>query len=171
MNLRKLVLVALFIALSFIGASIKIFGTIAFDSLPAFLGALLLGPVYGAIIGFLGHLFTALLSGFPYGIVVHSVIAISMAITMIGFSCTYKFLKNKVSLPMNFVITAIVGAILNGPVALALSYPFLVPLMGGAGTIALLPVLTIAGVVNIIISMVLFSVFKRYGAKIYANMD
>ncbi len=77
---KKLVYMAVLIALSYIGSLIKITGTIAFDSFPAFFGALALGGVYGGIIGFLGHLFTAFLSGFPFTLPIHLVIAVMMFI-------------------------------------------------------------------------------------------
>ena len=44
---KQLVFTALLIALSFIGAQLKVFGTIAFDSLPAFLGTFLLARFTG----------------------------------------------------------------------------------------------------------------------------
>lgn len=59
MKLRNLILTALFVALSFVGANMKIVGSIAFDSMPGFLGALILGPLYGAAIGSIGHFLTA----------------------------------------------------------------------------------------------------------------
>ncbi len=52
----NLVMVALFCALSAVGANIKIMGSIAFDSLPAFLAAILMGPAAGAIVGALGSI-------------------------------------------------------------------------------------------------------------------
>ena len=80
MKTKKLVLVAFFITLSFIGANINIFQSIAFDSMAGFLGALILGPIYGGIIGGLGHILTATLRDFPYTIPVHLITMISMAI-------------------------------------------------------------------------------------------
>ena len=76
---QKIVLMALFIALSAIGAQLKIFSSIAFDSLPAFLAAFLLGGPEGAIVGAIGHMPTAALSGFPYTLPLHIVIALEMA--------------------------------------------------------------------------------------------
>ena len=90
MKTRKLVLASLFIALSFIGANINVFQSIAFDSMAGFLGALVLGPVYGAIIGGLGHILTAALRGFPYTIPVHLITMFSMGLTMLAFGTVYK---------------------------------------------------------------------------------
>jgi uncharacterized membrane protein len=163
-NTKKLVIIALFVALSFIGSHIKVFGTIAFDSLPGFLAALMLGPVYGAAIGFLGHLFTALTSGFPLTLPLHFVIAFSMAITMLGFGFIHKVLKNKVSMAGNLVITAIVGTILNGPVSLALSIVTLAFMAGretAFGLLAMLPVLVLASVANIVLSIILYKALGK----------
>lgn len=55
-RLRRIVLAAMLLALCVVGANIKIMGSIAFDSAPAFLGAILLGPWFGAFLGIFGHL-------------------------------------------------------------------------------------------------------------------
>jgi len=165
----NLVITALFIALSFVGANIKIFGTIAFDSLPAFLAALLLGPVYGAAIGFLGHLFTALTSGFPLGVPMHMVIAVSMAITMLGFGTTYRGLKSKIPTAGGLAVTVIVGIILNGPVSLALSMGAMALMAGkdaAFSLLAMLPVLILASAANILISIIVFKSMEKIRGKI-----
>ncbi len=59
-------LLALFCALSAVGAQFKFFGSIALDALPAFLAAIILGGPAGAVVGAVGHLLSATLSGlFP----------------------------------------------------------------------------------------------------------
>jgi len=168
-NTKTLVLTALFIALSFVGSYVKIFGTIAFDSLPGFLAALLLGPVYGAAIGFLGHLCTALTSGFPLSLPMHVVIAVAMAITMLGFGHTYILLKNKVTQTNNLIITGIVGVILNGPVTLAISMVALTFIAGKEAALSLLvmlPALLLASAANILIGSVLFKNLERVWNKV-----
>ena len=166
---KKLVIAAMFVALSLIGSYIKIFGSIAFDSLPGFLAALVLGPIYGAAIGFLGHIFTALTSGFPLSVPLHMVIAISMAITMLGFGSVYKLLDNKMPTAGNLIITGIVGVVLNGPVSLAFSMGALALIAGpeaAIGLLALLPILVLAAVVNVFVSIILF---KSLG-KVWSNI-
>jgi len=166
---KNLVIIALFIALSFAGSYLKLFGTIAFDSLPGFLAALLLGPVYGAIIGFMGHMFTALTSGFPMSIPMHIVIALTMAITMLGFGYTYKALIKKVPVLVTLIITGAAGIILNGPVSLAFSMGVLALIAGpdaALGLIALLPALLIAATANVVISIILFKSLEGVQDKI-----
>jgi uncharacterized membrane protein len=89
---KKIALLGIFIALSGVGAFFNLGGTtVAFDSTPAFVAAMLLGGSYGAIVGALGHGFTALLRGFPYGFF-HIIIAIEMAaICFIGGLAVKKF--------------------------------------------------------------------------------
>lgn len=155
---RKLVIMALFIALSFIGANIKILGgTIAFDSMSAFLGAMVLGPIYGGIIGFIGHLLTAITSGFPLTMPVHLIIALNMAITMIGVGYTYKyFMKKNSAIKDIFVI--IVGVILNAPISTAMLVPIL-----GKGILAMVVPLAIAALANILLALILEKVLpKKY---------
>jgi len=168
-NVKLLVLTALLIALAFAGANIRIFGSIAFDSLPAFLAALLLGPLYGATIGFIGHLLTALLSGFPLGVPLHIVISASMAITMLGFGFTYRALKKKMRTSGNLLITGIVGILLNAPVSLGLSMATLA-LMEGAevalGLITLFPFLLLASLINVALSIVLFKSLEKVWDKV-----
>ena len=48
MVVRRLVMAGVLMSLCVVGAQIKVLGSIAFDSFPAFLGGLLLGPNIGA---------------------------------------------------------------------------------------------------------------------------
>ena len=165
---KKLVIAAFFIALSLVGSYIKIFGTIAFDSLPGFLAALLLGPVYGAVIGFSGHIFTALTSGFPLSAPMHIVIASTMAITMFGFGFTYKALFDRLPMAGTLIITGIAGILLNGPVSLAFSIGAMALMAGietALGLLALLPVLVIAATANVAICIVVFKPLEKIWRK------
>jgi len=159
LSTRKMVLMALFIVLSLIGSNIRIFGTIALDSLPAFLAALLMGPGYGAAIGFMGHLFSAVGIGFPMSVPIHLAIATAMAITMLGFGQTHRMLQGKVATMANLILTAIVGIVLNGPVSLAFTMGVLALIAGteaAMGLIMLLPVLTLGAVINVVLSILLY---------------
>ena len=159
MNTKLLVLMALFIALSFAGSFVRIFGTIAFDSLPGFLAALMLGPTIGAVIGFLGHLFTAANSGFPLSFPLHAAIAAAMAVTMFGYGAVYIKLINKLSESATMLITGITGIILNAPVSLAFSMGVLYLMAGreaALGLLIMLPALVLASSVNVIISIILY---------------
>lgn len=92
MNIKKISLLALMIALSAVGASIKlpaVVDSVALDALPALLAAVLLGAGEGAITGAFGHLLSALIGGFPYG-PLHLLIAAEMALLVWIFGLIYK---------------------------------------------------------------------------------
>jgi uncharacterized membrane protein len=151
MKTRKLVLTALFIALSFVGANLKIMDTIAFDSMPGFLGSIILGPIYGALIGVLGHFLTAVTSGFPFTVPVHLVTMLGMGVTMLAFGFIFKHFSSK-NYILAVVLSLIVAVVINGPLLLLVESPLLIPMMGKAGVIALIPVLSGVAALNVIIA-------------------
>ena len=156
---KSVALIGLLIGISFAGSHIKLFGTIAFDSLPAFLAALMLGPAAGAAVGFLGHIFTALLSGFPLSVYIHIVVALSMSATMAVFGAVHRVLEGKIPLKLTDAVSALAGVIFNGPVSLALSMGAMAALFGreaAVGLIALLPILILASAVNIFLALAVF---------------
>jgi uncharacterized membrane protein len=156
-NLSKMVICALCIALAYLLAYVKIPGTtIALDSLPGFLGALLLGPWWGAAIGALGHMFSAILTGFPYTLPVHILTALLMGVCMLCFGLTYRALFRKNRILAN-VVAGIVAVLINGPLDVLVLSPFLLGMMGGwAPLIAFCGVLTIASAVNVAIALVVY---------------
>lgn len=154
MKTKKLILTAILIATSFLGAYVNFPGTtIALDSMPAFFAALMINPIVGLVVGVFGHFFTALLRGFPMSLPVHMMIMLGMAITMLTFGYTYKMLKldGKVKL----IIAMLVGIFFNAPVSL-----FLVSMIIGWGIFAMLPVLLLGALVNIVIAVILFQALK-----------
>ncbi|CUH94577.1 putative membrane protein [Propionispora sp. 2/2-37] len=163
MNTKRLVLLALFVAVSYIGANLKIMGTIAFDSMPGFLGALLLGPVEGAFIGAAGHFFTALLSGFPLSLPVHLLIMADMAAAMAVFGLIYRHISARQGNAYTARLLAMMaGTAVNGPLALLLLAPWLLPAMGRSGMLALLPVLTGAALLNIVLAFLLYRILSKH---------
>jgi len=151
MNLRKLVTCAMLIALCFVGSNIKVFGSIAFDSMPAFLGSLILGPWYGAILGAAGHVITALISGFPYTVPVHMITMVSMAITMFFFNIVQKNLEKRINIWVARIVGIIVALIFNVGIGLLLTTPIV-----GFGIFAIAPVLLVATLANVVIAEVIY---------------
>ncbi|EIW17347.1 MULTISPECIES: ECF transporter S component [Pelosinus] len=167
MKTKEIVSAALFITLSFIGANIKIMGSIAFDSMPGFLGALLLGPVYGAFIGMIGHFLTALLSGFPLSFPVHIVIMIDMAATMVIFSLVYRKVAEEEDFSLKAITLAgVLGVIMNGPVSLLMLTPLLLPAIGLAGMITLLPVVSGVAALNIVLACLVYKLLPNRIKKV-----
>ena len=116
MNIRTITAYALLIALCAIGGQIH-FGvySIGFDSSPAFVGALMLGPVAGAVLGALGHIATAASTGFPLSVPIHVAIAIIMA----GTGASIGYITKRMTSSFSSVVSGIVGYIINVGIGLA----------------------------------------------------
>lgn len=158
MNVKYLVMMGLCIALSYIGAMIKIQQTIAFDALPAFFAALVLGPIAGGIVGLIGHMLTALLSGFPLSLPIHLVVGGMMFVSCASFGFVYK--------KSNKVLAGIVGILMNGPVSLAVAaIVFDLFVASGAGMgmfLGMILILTIAAAANVVLAIVIYELTKKY---------
>ena len=150
----RLTLMGMSVALSFVGSYIKIpspFQSIALDSMPAFLGGLMLGGIEGAAIGFLGHMLTAANAGFYLTLPIHLLVAVIMAITIYAYHWAYK--------KANLIVAGIAGIVLNGvgaPLVLAL-----MPQFGWGFFIGIAPFLILASAVNVGISLVVFTAVKK----------
>lgn len=150
LRLKRLTLVAVLLALCVVGANVKIMGSIAFDSAPAFLGAILLGPIDGAFLGFFGHMVSAALLGFPLTLPIHLVIAVMMAICMFAFGWIRKrFGRSRLA---TIVISDIVGYLINVPLEIAPLY-----LMMNAAIFAFFIPLTIATVLNLVVCELVYA--------------
>lgn len=166
MQLRSTILMALFIALSLIGANVKVLGSIAFDSMPGFLGALVLGPSFGAVIGAAGHLLTALLSGFPLSLPVHLIIMFIMAVTMAVFGRVYKRLANDNQFSVKgALVSGITAVLINGPICLLVLSPLLIPTIGQAGILAMLPLLSGVAALNVLLALVVYRMLGNAEAR------
>ncbi|OIJ16526.1 alpha-ribazole transporter [Anaerobacillus alkalidiazotrophicus] len=153
LEIRKISILGIFIAISVVGSFIKIpspFGTVAFDSAPAFLAALLLGPTSGALVGFMGHILTSLNVGFPLSIPIHLFISLEMAFVCAVVGIIYK---------KGFLIPALmVGVLLNG-VVLPASF-ILIPQFGVSFFVAMIIPLVIGSALNLIVSGTLVRYLK-----------
>lgn len=149
-NLKKIVLLGLLIAISAIGANIKILNSIAFDSMPAYLTAILIGPISAAIVAVFGHLLTALTSGFPLSLPVHIIVSFTMAITMLATSFVFKLFR-KSSYLMAASISILVGTLCNGPISCLVLLPLL-----GKVVFVLMPILSGVSALNVIIAHIVY---------------
>jgi len=150
-KVKRLSIMAIFIALSAVGALIKIpspVGTIGMDSAPGFFCALAFGGLTGAIVIAFGHLLTAAVIGFPMTIPIHLYIALQMAI----WTVTYRWVNDKLGL----IPAVIVAIILNGVV----SAFAMLPIMGMGGVLGLMPFLVVGAALNVIISAVVYKAIK-----------
>lgn len=152
---RKLSWLALFIALSAVGASIKvpaIVGSVAFDAFPALLAGAILGGGAGVTVGLLGHLLSALLSGFPLG-PLHILIGLEMAALVYMFTVLFK---------NNHRVSAGILFILGNTFAAPLPFIFL---MDMGFYLAMVPSLLVGSMFNTVLSLIaiprLTALFKQ----------
>lgn len=162
-NTKRLVIMAMFIALSFVGSYIKIpspLGSLALDSMAGYLAGLAFGGVIGGIIGFLGHILTSANAGFPLSLPVHLIVAATMFISVYLYGVTYK--------RVNIYAAAIIGILLNGVVSPLVL--LLLPQFGLPFFLGITPFLLVASVINVFLSILVYiplkdAVFNKYNIR------
>lgn len=150
-TLRLMILTALVAAICVIGSFIKVPGfmtTAALDSAPAFISVAFLPPLLSGIAGALGHLATALTSGFPSG-PFHLLIAFEMMIVTYVFNVLHK---------KGFNILKWIFLIIGNGVLAALPFYFLI---SPAFFIGAVPSLVIATVINAIITGITLPLMEK----------
>lgn len=149
--LRLMILTALVAAICVIGSFIKVPGfitTAALDSAPAFISVAFLPPLYSGFAASLGHLATALTSGFPSG-PFHILIAFEMLIITYVFNVLHK---------KGFKIMKWVVLIVGNGVLSAIPFYFLI---SPAFFIGAVPSLLIATIINAVITMIALPVMEK----------
>lgn len=156
---RRIARIAVFIALSVVGAYIKIpspTGTVAMDSCPGYFSALSWGYVEGVIVIALGHIATSASVGFPLG-TLHLLIAVLMMIA----AALLRLGQTKFPVTagrLNLIIGVIIAATFNGLMGF-----FFVPFFGLGFAIAMTPSLMVASYIDVIISALAFEIVRRAG--------
>ncbi|MEW6081880.1 MAG: ECF transporter S component [Bacillota bacterium] len=155
----RLVYLAFLVALSAVGANLKLpslTGTPALDSLPGYLAAILMGAPEGALVISLGHLLTALTAGFPLSVPIHLIIAAGMAICATVFSYVAR---------RSLWLAAIAGILMNGVLFPAAFIP--IPGFGPGFFAAMVVPLLVASALNIAGTLVLYlSLRKILGSRL-----
>jgi riboflavin transporter len=142
--------IAVFAALSVVGSFIHLpspVPSVAFDSAAGFFAALYFGPVEGFSVFGIGHLATAVVSGFPLGIL-HLPIAVGLA-----FGGATVGIVNRKWNPFAAVATGI--AINTCLVVLA------IPVLGVIGTLSFTPFLFFAAAVNGAVATLAYLALRR----------
>ncbi len=145
-NLKTLLTLSLFLALSAIGGMVKIpavIGTVALDSMPALLVSSLYNGRKGAIVAGGGHIISSMYAGFPLG-PLHILIAAEMALFVWLFG--YVFSKGK------RVLSALLFFIGNGVLA---GIPFIF-ILSTSFYFAILPSLLAGSLINLTIAHFLY---------------
>ena len=144
MQLKKLTLTALFVALCVVGGMIKIpsgIGSLALDTVPALISAAFLPPVFSGIAAMLGHTASAMYAGFPLG-PFHVLIALEMFVIVIIFARLHKA-ERPIAKWLFFIVA-------NGLIA-PLPFYFLI---SPAFFIGAIPFLLLATIVNAVVAAV-----------------
>jgi uncharacterized membrane protein len=156
-SVKRISIIAIFIALSAVGAMIKIpspIGTIGIDSAPGYFCALAFGCIEGAVVISIGHLISAAVVGFPLSIPIHILIAVSMAL----WAIIYRWIANKGK--YGIILAVITAILLNGVVS-----ALLLLFVGGWGMVAgMIPFLLVAAGINVVISAIAYKSVK--GSKL-----
>lgn len=150
-TVKKIAVIGVFIALSFVGALIKIpspVGSIGMDSAPGYFVALAVGGIEGALVISIGHLLTAAVAGFPLTLPMHFLVAGLMALWALVFRW--------VNLRFGLVPAVIAGVILNGVVS---SFTML-PVGGMGAAVGIMPFLSVASALNLIVAALAFKKIK-----------
>ena len=145
MNIRKITLLAIFIALSVVGASIKIpavVTSVALDAFPALLAAAFFGPLAGGIVGGLGHMLSAVIGGMMMG-PLHLLVALEMFVLVFLFGIFYRQGQRYIAGIVFFIGNAFIAPI---PFIFLFSVTFYT---------ALLPSLIIGSLINTIVGLLL----------------
>jgi uncharacterized membrane protein len=149
LNVRQIARIAVFIALSAVGAMIKLpspVGTIGLDSAPGFFCALAFGYVEGAAVIAIGHLLTSAVLGFPLGIPLHIFIAGQMAL----WALSLRWIQGRFG-----IIAGSAGTILLNGVLSSFSIVF----VGGMGAVlGIMPFLLAGSLVNVLIAVLSYRV-------------
>ena len=151
LSVKRVAYMAVFIALSAVGALIKIpspVGTIGLDSAPGYFCGLAFGALEGAGVIFMGHLLTAGIVGFPLGIPLHLFIGIQLALWVILF----RWITQK----LGRIPGAAVAILLNGIVSAFTMY-----FVGGMGAVlGTIPFLLTGSAINVIMAVLAHRVVK-----------
>lgn len=151
---KQIAIMAIFIALSAVGAFIKIpspIGSIGLDSAPGYFAAVAFGPVIGGIVIAIGHLISGAVVGFPLTIPIHLGIAVGMALIAFVFYILGR--KGVVGLVAGVVICALLNSFALGVL--------LIPIGGTALYVAMILPLLVASAVNLIIAAIAYFALKN----------
>lgn len=151
MQLKRLTLAAFFVALCVIGGLIKIpsgIGSLALDTVPALISVAFLPPIFSGVVGMLGHMASAMNSGFMLG-PLHVLVALEMFVIVIVFARLHKAGRNLTK--WIFFIVA------NGLIA-PLPFYFLI---SPAFFLGAVPFLLLATIVNAIVAAVVMPALQH----------
>lgn len=157
MSTKTITRAGIFIALSVVGAFLKIpspTGTVALDSAPGYFIAAAFGGGEAALVISLGHLVSSGIVGFPLSLPIHLLIAVQMA----AFAYLFAFLLRKVNGYVAVTLTTLVNGII-APLTL-------VPFLGWGFFMALLIPLLAGSLINILLAYLVCQMVRKAGVNV-----
>lgn len=154
MSVKRLSIIGLLIALSFILANIKFAGSIALDSVPAFLALFVYKNKDAAFIGGIAHLLSAALAGFALGILTHICIALLIFIMLLIASYIIRMNNN-----LSWLWTSIFIILFNSFISPLILFLFMPFTMAAYWAMAL--TLVMATIINVVIALILSKPLKK----------
>ncbi|PAT02232.1 hypothetical protein CI105_02500 [Candidatus Izimaplasma bacterium ZiA1] len=150
-KIKLITTIGILVALSVVFSFIKMpspAGTVAFDAIPGFFAAVFLLPFIGGLIGAVGHIATAATAGFPFGLLSHFIIALTMFVACYLYGVLYK--KNRYFAIVSGVMINVFLAIL----ILGSVYDFSLFL-------PLIPFLLVGSTINVILATIIYESLKK----------
>ena len=145
--IKRIAYISIFIALSAVGAMIKIpspVGTIGFDAAPGFFCALAFGHLEGIAVIAIGHMLTSGVVGFPLGLPLHLFIAVQMAV----WAFVFRWTKMKFGLIVGSIITILLNGVISS---------FTMYFIGGIGAvIGIMPFLLVGSLANVVLAAIAY---------------
>ncbi len=134
MKVKTIAIYGILISLSVVGSFIVIpssAGSVALDSFVAYIGACLFSPLAGGSIGFLAHLISSYLKGFPLGLIFHLIIGLMMILSVTVFGFLYKRRFKKLAIIIGIFFNTTISVIpfiflINLEFFLAMQLPLLI---------------------------------------------
>lgn len=148
-SVRKVAIMAIFIAISAVGSLIKIpspLGSVALDSAPGFFAGIAFGGWVGFIVIAIGHLLTSAIVGFPLTLPLQIGIAIGMGLCVLVFRWLGR--QGKAMLVVAVIVTSLLNSFALGLLVL--------PIGGWGMYAAAVPSLLIGAAVNTIIAAIAY---------------
>ena len=150
-KIKLITTIGLLIALSVVFSFIKMpspAGTVAFDAIPGFFAAVYLIPVIGGVIGAIGHIATAATASFPFGLLSHLIIALTMFIACYMYGVLYK--KNRyLAVTIGIAINVFLAVFILGSV-----YKFSI-------FVPMIPFLLVGSTINVILATIIHESLKK----------
>ena len=144
---KRVAYIAIFVALSAVGAMIKIpspVGSIGFDSAPGYFCALVFGYRGGAAVLTIGHMLTSGIVGFPLGLPLHLFVAAQMALWAVVFRW--------IVLKFGLIVGSTAAVLLNGVLS-----SFTMLFVGGLGAVwVIMPFLVAGSLANVLLAAIAY---------------